>query len=81
MKQLHALAGKPEPEPTAAEPDKKDEEAASRAPLLRLIAERLLDPELELPAEAGALHKQVSTTYRLTATWAAGSLKVASSRA
>ena len=55
-------AGKPEPEPEAAEPVKEDDSHASRAPLLRLLAERLLDPELELPAAAGAIHKQVSST-------------------
>lgn len=53
------LSSKPEPE-QVPEPEKKDEAKESRLPLQKLVAERLLDPELELPAEAGALHKQVA---------------------
>ena len=53
------LSGKPEEEPDAEE--KSDEPAKNTGPIHKLVAERLLDPELELPCDAGSLQRQVQT--------------------
>ena len=52
------LSGKPEDEPDA-DTQKPDESAKNTGPIQRLVAERLLDPDLELPCDAGTLQRQV----------------------
>ena len=52
------LSGKPEEEPDA-DAQKSDEPAKNTGPIYKLVAERLLDPDLELPCDAGTLQRQV----------------------